>query len=308
MTAEPGAFCEIVLPAYYWYAYSYFSSRKEGGKVVIFTLAIALSDSTLGYLGVALVAMLLLSGRVKYILAVPIVVGGLLALAYTFSPDFRLRADDTLLAAFTQDVSRANLSTYASFSNLFVTEQVLKESPVVKGLGSHPISHARFIADVPGIETFAGTPAEDLNATEAASLALRSLSELGIAGFSAVLIFIFYFRVGGAGTRAAISNAILVNFVFKLVRDGNYFPPEQFFFVFIYMLNHRQYKLETRSGARCASTTSPVASFGGSETLRSASSRHRPLGPLFASFWSRVRPHERDHLQAGREGVLNGIQ
>jgi hypothetical protein len=305
LTAEPGAFCEIVLPAYYWYVYSYFRSRKGGGKVAIFTLAVVLSSSTLGYLGVALGAMLLLSGRVKYFLALPIVVGGLLALAYTFSTDFRLRADDTLLAAATQDVSRANLSTYASFSNLFVTEQVLKESPVIgKGLGSHPISHARFIGDVPGIETFAGTPAEELNATEAASLALRSLSELGIAGFSAVLIFIFYFRVGGAGTRAAVSNAILVNFVFKLVRDGNYFPPEQFFFVFIYMLNYRQYKLEKLSGARRVSTTSP----GWSELPRSASSPRRSFRRLFARFWARVRPHERGYLQAGRKGALNGIQ
>ena len=50
-------------------------------------------------------------------IAVPIVVGGLLALAYTASCDFRLRVDDTLLALITQDVSGVNFSTYALVSN-----------------------------------------------------------------------------------------------------------------------------------------------------------------------------------------------
>ena len=44
-------------------------------------------------------------------------------------------------------------------------------------------------------------------------------------------------------SRAAISNALLVVFFLKLIRDGNYFAPEHFF-IFIYMLNYRQHKLE----------------------------------------------------------------
>ena len=50
--------------------------------------------------------------------------------------------------------------------------------------------------------------------------------------------------------RAAISNAILVCFLIKLLREGGYFPPEQWFFIFIYILNHRQYRHEIRSIAR----------------------------------------------------------
>jgi hypothetical protein len=248
LTSEPGAFCEIVLPAYYWYAHHYFTSRKHGGKVLVFTLAIILSSSSLGYLCVAFGVMLFLSARIRHFVAVPFIVGGLLALAYTASGDFRMRADDTLLALSTQDVSNSNLSTFALISNVFVTQQIIKESPLIgKGLGSYPISHARFIGDVAGIESHMGESWEDINATEAASLTLRTLSELGILGFSGILVFIVYFRTGGSGPYAAISSAILVSYFLKLIRNGNYFPPEQFFFVFIYILTHQHHRHRIRS-------------------------------------------------------------
>ena len=245
LTSEPGWFCELVLPATYWYAHQFFSSRKYGTELTVLLVAITLSSSSLGYLGVAFGAMLLLTGRKRNFIAIPFVAGGLLVLAYTTSGYFRKRADDTLLAATTQDLTGANVSTYALLSNLFVTEQVFKESPIIgNGLGSHPVSHARFISDLPGVEDFAQMGAADLNATEAASLTLRSLSELGVIGFLGILLFIAYFRVGSGGPYTAISNAILINFVFKLVRNGNYFTAEQFFFVLIYILNYRCHKLE----------------------------------------------------------------
>jgi hypothetical protein len=255
LTAEPTAFCDLVLPAYYWYTYQYFTSRRYGARVAVFTLAIILTDSTNGYVCVMFGAILLLSGRLKYLVAIPLVLGGIIGLAYTFSADFRLRINDTLHAALTQDLRGANFSTYAIMSNLFVTQQVLKESPIIgNGLGSHPISHARFLADIPGVGVFVQTRGADLNAPDAGSLTLRSLSELGILGFLGELIFVFYFRVGGSGARAAISNAILVVFFLKLLRDGHYFPTEQFFFIFTYMLNYRQHKLEVRKIPRRVSS------------------------------------------------------
>ena len=246
-TDEPTAFCELVLPAFYWHAHQYFTSRKYGMRVAVFTIAVILSSSTNGYMAAAFGAAILLAGRgrLKYFVAVPIVIGAVAALAYAYSIDFRMRVDDTLRAVVTQNVIGSNSSTYALISNVFVTRQVLRESPILgNGLGSHPISHERFLADIPGVATFIQGQITGLNATEAASLALRTLSELGILGFSGVLIFVFYFHVGGDGARGAISNAILVVFFLKLLRDGNYFFPEQFFFIFIYFLNHRQRKLE----------------------------------------------------------------
>jgi hypothetical protein len=255
LTAEPTAFCILVLPAFYWYAYQYLTSRLYGGRVAIIIVAIILSSSTNGYIAGLFGVVLLLSrrGRLKYLVAAPIVIIGIAALAYTYSTDIRMRVNDTLRAVVTQNVIGANSSTYALISNIFVTRQVLKESPLIgNGLGSHPISHDRFLADIPGVATFIQQRITDLNSSEAASLGLRSLSELGILGFAGELIFVFYFYVGGAGTRAAISDALLVVFFLKLVRDGGYFAPEQFFFIFIYILNHRQRKLEVQSIVRRA--------------------------------------------------------
>jgi hypothetical protein len=256
LTREPTDFCILVLPAYYWYTYQYLTSRLYGTRVAVFSLAFVLANSTNGFVSVIFGAILLLSGRgrLKYLLAIPVVIGGIIGLAYTYSPEVRLRVDDTLHAAVTQDVNGSNLSTFALISNVFVTRQVLKESPLIgNGLGSHPISHDRFLADIPGVGRFVAFGTGGLNAPEAASLALRTLSELGILGFLGVLIFLFYFHVGGAGLRAVISNAILVVFFLKLIRDGNYFRPEQFFFIFIYMLNYRQHKLEVGQVVRRAS-------------------------------------------------------
>ena len=184
ITSEPTAFCQLVLPAFYWYASQYFASRKHGLEVAVFTLAIVLSGSSNGYLCVAFGAILLLSGRKKHLLAVPIVLGGLLGLVYAVSPDFQIRINDTLLAATTEDVSGSNLSTYALISNMIVTQQVLKESPIIgNGLGSHPLSHEKFMGDVPGIQSFIDTGTSNLNAADAASLTLRVLSELGLLGY-----------------------------------------------------------------------------------------------------------------------------
>jgi hypothetical protein len=70
---------------------------------------------------------------------------------------------------------------------------------------------------------------------------------LGLLGYFGILIFVFHFHVGGTGSRAAMSNALLTCFLVKLIRDGAYFAPEQFFYAFIYMLNHGRYKSEARS-------------------------------------------------------------
>lgn len=249
-TQEPTFFCELILPAYYYCTYHYLTSRLYGARVALFTVAVVLANSTNGYLAALLGAVLLLAGRgrLKYLIAVPVIVGGLATIAYTSSALVRLRVDDTLAALVTQDVSKSNLSTFALISNVIVTRQVLQESPILgNGLGSHPISHDRFLADIPGIGRFFEGGFEELNAAEAASLGLRTLSELGLLGLSIVLIFVFYCRVGGSGPRAAISSAILIVIFLKLIRDGHYFPPELFFFAFVYFLNHRQHKLKAQA-------------------------------------------------------------
>jgi len=251
LATEPADFCILVLPAFYWYGSQFLTARRHGLKVCIFALAVVLSASSLGYLSVGLGLLLLLSKRRKHRLAAPLLVTGLLVLAYIESPYFRMRVSDTLVTATVGDFTGTNLSTYALLSNAIVTERVLAESPVLgNGLGSHPISHERFLYGLQGIDFFVEQHLQDSNALEAASLTLRVLSEFGFLGYLGVLAFLIHFRVGGKGDYGAISNALLVCFFLKLIRGGQYYPPEQFFFIFIYVLNYRQAKREGSIGAK----------------------------------------------------------
>jgi hypothetical protein len=244
VTLEPAAFCELVLPAYFWYASNYLTRRKYGREVLIFSLAIALSGSSLGYISVAFGIVLLPLRRKRWLMATPLVVVALVGLIYSISSNFRTRADDTVAALTTMEVSGgSNLSTFSLISNGMVAKEVLHESPWIgNGLGSHVISHRRLIGDIPGIESVPDDWGE-VNATEAGSLAIRLLSEQGLIGLGLVLWVIIKFHAGWQGQEAIISNALLTCFFLKLIRGGAYFGPEQFFFVFVYLLNYRSYKI-----------------------------------------------------------------
>ena len=242
ITTEPAEFCTLILPAYYWYTYLYFTLRKYGTEVLVFTVALLLSNSSLGFVSAAFGVILLLSARKKLFLVVPLIAGGLLSILYVSSSNFRLRVDDTVAGVLSSDVTGVNLSTYAIISNMLVTEQVLQDSPLLgHGIGSHVLSHGRYLDTVPGADAISAEWLET-NSTDAASMTLRSLSELGVLGFGGILWFLVHFHVSGSGRHAAISNAILVAFFLKLLRGGLYFPPEQFFFIFIYTINYREYR------------------------------------------------------------------
>jgi hypothetical protein len=261
VTTEPAEFCTLILPAYYWYTYLFFKARKYGTEVVVFTIALLLSNSSLGFVSAAFGIILLLSARRKLLLAVPLVAGGLLGILYVSSSNFRLRVDDTVAGVVSSDVTGVNLSTYAVISNMLVTEQVLQDSPLLgHGIGSHVLSHDRYLDTVPGADAISAEWLKT-NSTDAASMTLRALSELGILGFGGILWFLVHFHVRGSGRHAAISNAILVAFFLKLLRGGLYFPPEQFFFIFIYIINYREYRRQSILEANVGESPSVSASY-----------------------------------------------
>ncbi|NUQ28982.1 MAG: hypothetical protein HOQ35_10775 [Acidobacteriaceae bacterium] len=248
MATEPAAFCLLTMPALYWYASQWLrfgNCRKES---LWMALAVAFSSSSIGYTAVAVGLLLLFGKRFTGIVMATGLVAVLLVGLYLVSPNVRVRVDDTFGALANNDVSDTNISTYALVSNMYVTGRVLAEHPILgNGLGSHVISSDRFVKDVPGEDLVeaAGWDA-GFNTRDAASLTLRSLSELGILGFLGILWFIIHFRVKGESGHADISSAILMCFFQKLLRGGGYSNPEQFFFVLVYMLNYRQYHASLR--------------------------------------------------------------
>ena len=246
VSSEPAAFAELIVPAFFWYVCQFLTQRRCRREVVIFAFAMALSVSSLGYLGVAFGIFLLPFRRPSWLFATPIIATVLLGSIYAVSPDFKMRTDETAAALLTSDVSGSSLSAFALVSNLLVARNVFHESPWVgNGLGSHVVSYKRFIAYVPGADVVP-EGFEGANAAEASSLAIRLLSEQGLLGIAFVIWFLVKFHVGGSSTQAIVSNALLTSFLIKLIRDGIYFGPEQFFFVTIYILNYRHFVLRQK--------------------------------------------------------------
>lgn len=259
IASEPSTYCILTLPAYYWYAHQWVSNGTHRKEVLWITLGVALSGSSTGYMAVLFGLLLLFSRRLTTALIATVLACGLGVTLYFLSPDVRLRVDDTSAALSDSNVSPSNLSTYALISNMFVTERVFEEHPLLgNGLGSHILSNQKYIESVPGQELVeAAGWGSGANVQDASSLALRSISELGLAGFIGILYFIVHFHVGGTGYRAGISSAILTVFFQKILRNGGYSSPEQFFFVMVYILNCQQYRRAANKSVRATYPRKP---------------------------------------------------
>jgi O-antigen ligase len=184
---------------------------------------------------VMLVGILMLSKRINFfVIAVSLFVSVLLGfIAYSNLSVVKLRVDDTFSLFGNLDISGVNLSTYALASNFYVTERVLESNFLFgHGLGSHAISHAKFINDLTGVENY-DEMFVNFNQEDANSLALRTLSELGIIGIIGIFFFMFK-NYANQGNYYQISRALILYFIYKLLREGHYFSPEMYFFVFTY--------------------------------------------------------------------------
>ncbi|MFT3844273.1 MAG: hypothetical protein QM725_04415 [Lacibacter sp.] len=229
---EPAHFAGLVTPAFLFYL----KKMKENKiKFIVIFAALILSFSSVGYLGILTSFFFAYKGSFfKFIKAVTIIfLFGLVA--YTFSPDIKMRVDDTLSLVKSRqyDFTGLNLSTFALLSNFYVSTQVIKDSPVIgHGVGSHPISTEKYIKDVivgANLENMGITSA---NEEDANSLLLRVMSEFGLIGLFLILYYILRFYTKDADY---ISLSILLYFFYKLLREGHYFSPEMYFFVIAYV-------------------------------------------------------------------------
>jgi hypothetical protein len=187
-----------------------------------------------GYVGI-LICLLVYPKKIN-LLVNSIVVTVCLAIGiiiYNNVENFRLRVSDTYSSLTTFNVTDVNLSSYALISNFFVATKVFEESPVLgNGLGSHRLSHQKYIKQLKGSDTF--NDYITFNSEDANSLFTRVLSDLGIAGLLIITYFIFKNYTSNEHLYI-ISRAILVYFFYKLFREGHYFSPEMYFFVFAYI-------------------------------------------------------------------------
>jgi len=228
---EPSHCITVLMPSIYYYL-------KKGTKLEAFLCfaALILTVSSVGYMAFAVLVLINSKVKFKQIALTTIPAVALFFAAYFYIPMFTVRIDDTITSIVKRDVSSVNLSTYALVSNMFVAVKSFISDPLLgHGLGSHQLSHARYIGSVVGIESFQDDM--DINAKDANSLFLRLLSDLGLMGLIGVFYFIKKHYATKDQLQSVLTKGIFLYFFCKLLREGHYFTPEMYFFVFLYYFN-----------------------------------------------------------------------
>lgn len=241
---EPAHYCTIILPAFF-ITLSDKNFPRYIYKVIL--VSIILSGSSLGYIGLALSIFLFIkkTSLIKVFYSM-ILVSTFGIITYFFYEPLKLRVDQTITSYTSGDLSSANLSTYALLSNFFVASKSFESNPILgSGIGSHLWSREIYLKDITGIEIFEAMGNDDLNAQDAGSLFSRTMSELGLVGILGLFYFILKFYVFNKDNlflkNSTISKGILLYFILKLLREGHYFSPEMYFFVFLYMFNKYEF-------------------------------------------------------------------
>lgn len=238
--AEPAQFMMIVMPAIYYFIEGTIFHGKYKLESAIALLSMFLADSSVGYVGLLLILICLVAkSRHKLLLVtVPLIVAVSIGGFRLVSANFQARFDDIVKAATTLNVAEVDVSTYALASNAYVALRVLQEHPLLgNGLGSHEQSHDKYLFDIAGVGNISAEN-QKMNKEEAASMLIRTASDLGLVGVFLVLLFAWKFHLSGPSQAATINNAILIYLLLKLFRAGHYFPPEFFFFVFAYVFSY----------------------------------------------------------------------
>lgn len=210
---------------------------------IIILLAIYLSRSSTGYLGLFLIILIIglnygyLLYLVLFITVALLAVWGL----YSTVTEFKSRVDSSIGLWIENDMSIQNInsSSFVLYNNSHIAWENLKRHPIFgTGLGSHTVAYGKYSYTnsdkirLPGFE---------FNTADANSLFLRLMSETGLAGIIFILFLIFRCFVPNSGEEGdinwVISGSMLIIILLYLFRQGNYFLNGFPFFVWLYYYN-----------------------------------------------------------------------
>jgi len=247
---EPSFYVNATMPAVGYCLNRFIQERRYGWETVVFILSYLLADSSLGFLGLMLTAVLsyaprlrgwqMLSGGILF----AAVVGGL----YFASANFRVRANDTIIAIATQDVSGTNASTFALLSNVYVAGQSFLEHPFTGiGIGGFSQAYDKYIGELTGTD-ISNLASMELNREDANSMFLRVAAELGLPGLAVLFGFLTICARVEGDFHLQIRNAVLPYLLIRMGRGGHYFTVELYFFIGLYLLNYMHSYAEKRLG------------------------------------------------------------
>lgn len=239
--SEPSYFGSAIGPAFFIAIFNVVSKPPiflSKVKSAIIIVAYFLTFSTVSYLGIFLIFILILLnfGLLRYILfAIPVLIGSYYYL-YNNVTEFKIRIDGITSLASGQTVSAFDVhgSSFVLYNNYTIAKQNILRNPLFgSGLGSHQHAYQEFslVKDFGGIY--------DFNSQDANSMLLRIASETGLLGLSLVVFFIttFFLKRNEDDKNEIywmLSSACLVIIFLQLLRQGNYTYNGFFFFVWMY--------------------------------------------------------------------------
>ena len=259
---EPAHYCEAMVPALFAALVSVFNPSGLIGKWKswIIIISFVFTFSTVGYFGIVVSILLLIVNynKIKYLFIAAVIMPFLILIAYNSVKEIKIRVDGTYdVVTGKTELASTNWSTFSLISNWEIGFISFVNNPLFGGgFGSHPVSYRKYINRVLGEDTKKlkeGISIMPLNVEDAASLFNRLLSETGLLGLSAFLIFIFRSHVLKKDDKShylwIINNAALVFFIIKLLRGGHYFIYGVFLFFWIYYFtsfHHGLYKFQIK--------------------------------------------------------------
>ena len=244
---EPAHYCIVVLPACYFYL----KTKKYFRFLVIFSTLI-LSTSSLGYVGCGLMFLLpnLTFKRIGYFLAITPVLAATFYYVYTEYPFFEMRVSETAenLKVINSGKFKnyTNLSTYILIANIYIAKNNIIEHPLGSGIGSHHfmyLNHYLKLMRPPEYLIIQGKQTD--NSFDANSLFTRMSSEFGLFGIVFIIFLLTFATKTFQSDDLFFEQGVVIYFLLKLFRDGTYFPPELFFFAWVFYFSYKEY-LQTK--------------------------------------------------------------
>ncbi len=233
---EPAHYSIVVIPACYYY----FKEKKYLQFFIIFG-TIILSNSSLGYIGCALMVIIpnLTLKRVGYLVALIPVVFVIFQYMYHELPFFKMRVDDTYNSLNVINTGKfeesTNLSSYVMIANIFTAKKNITEHPFGSGIGSHHYMHTKvYMPNMRPPQYLRKQNRHTDNSFDANSLFTRVVSEFGLIGIFFVLLILQKSSTCFSYKELYLAHGIFIYFLLKLFRDGTYFPPEFFFFIWLF--------------------------------------------------------------------------
>jgi len=164
--------------------------------------------------------------------------------------EFNIKFNQTLDAFATnstkkEDINELNTSSFALYSNYTIAKASFMDRPLTgTGLGTHEANYKKYFSKYFDDDFVIRYGV--FNTADANSMFVRLMSETGLMGLGFFFVFLLKNFVRKKGYNhpllrdyTLINQGILIWFVIRLVRTGNYFGNGFFLFFFIYYLSNK---------------------------------------------------------------------